>query len=79
MKKMKLIIFYENGDIHEFIQEGTEEQFESIASVVNESFKGGVDAVIRLNNDNTSNMIRLSSVLRVLFEDLDKGVKENHE
>lgn len=71
MKEIKVIIFYRNGDIHEFTQQGTDEQIENIAETVNTSFKEGVDAVIRLNNDTTANMIRLSDVSRVTFEQLN--------
>lgn len=71
VKEIKVIVFYRNGDIHEFTQEGTDEQIESIADIVNTSFMEGVNAVIRLNNDTAANMIRLSDVSRVTFEQLN--------
>lgn len=68
MKKKKITFFYRNGEIHEIIQEASDEEFEEIAEIINVSFLEGVDAVLRLNDETVANFIRVSDVLRVTFE-----------
>jgi hypothetical protein len=62
--KVKFSLLYNNGKEEEFIRETDKEKAEEIAEIVNESFLTGTNAVIRLNDDNAVNIIRVSGLSR---------------
>jgi hypothetical protein len=68
----KYTILYSNGKTDEVIHEETKEIHDSIVIALNNSYKEGEDAVLRLFEGDKKHFIRLSDTSRITVEVLEE-------